>query len=319
MRLNKLFLRTCAAALCAVSLSACAGHVALGTDLGQDGGTSGTGIGTTTASVQQGPAGPAGAQGPQGETGATGATGATGSTGPTFGTNGVIPSVADGTANGTSSSPFGTGLGVTGDGGLVADLIDPPDPATQAVGTNGVVPATVAGGQDGLLGNMVGGPNSNPLFPGVGTSISGYSSRLTSNVQPLGITGSDGAVQNLLGTDYVGNVAGLDGNANGELGGGSGGTLGGTVPSGNPPLGQAGTSTNQGLGVVAGNQPSPVPNPVPSSDGGNLSNVLGQFGNGSGAAALSNLTGALPATGGNLGNGSGAATVTNLFNGLTGQ
>lgn len=76
--------------------------------------------------------------------------GATGETGPA----GPNPLSAD------------SGLGLIGAGGLIEDLIDPPDPVTQSVGTNGAVPSRLAGGQNGLLGNIIGGPQFESAFAG---------------------------------------------------------------------------------------------------------------------------------------------------------
>jgi len=222
-------------------------------------------------------------------------------------TPGLVPTLANDVQNGSSTPLLGGGLGLTGTGGLVDDLIDPPDPATQSIGTDGMIPATLAGGQDGLLGNLIGGPDSKPLLPGVGQALSKLPLiSPSSSMQQLGVTGEGGVSQNLFGRDLLGNVLGTQGTVNGALAGGSGGALGGTVPAGNSPLG---TLVDNTLGPLAGTSPSPISGVLSGTGAGGIP-VIG--------SVVTGVTGAL---GGGTGNlpvvGSVVSGVTGVLNGGT--
>jgi hypothetical protein len=242
-------------------------------------------------------------------------------------TPGLVPTLANDIQNGTDTSLLGGGgLGITGAGGLVDDLIDPPDPATQAIGTEGTVPATLAGGQDGLLGNIIGGPDSKPLLPGVGQTLAKLPLiSPSSSIQQLGVTGEGGVSQNLFSHDLLGNVLGTQGTVNGVLAGGSGGALGGTVPSGNPALG---TVVDDTLGPLAGTAPSPIGGVLNGTGTGGvpvvgaiIDNVTGALGNGGAGnlpgvgSVVNGVTGVLNG-GGTGGAGNVISTVTGAVNNL---
>jgi hypothetical protein len=236
---------------------------------------------------------------------------------------GLVPHTLNTLATESSAPLIGNGLGITGTGGLVYDLIDPDhnDIGTQTVGTSGVIPATIAGGQDGLLGSLVGGPDSNPLLPAAGEALARLPlDKITGNIKPLGITGENGLDQRLQGTDMLGNLLGMQGQATAPLAGGSNGTLGGTLPNGNPPLAALANSANSALGAAAGTSPSPVQGVL----GGNLLNgASGVAGNlpavGSVFQNVANTAGNLPVVGGLTGGsgGSAGAGLGNVLGNIT--
>jgi hypothetical protein len=224
---------------------------------------------------------------------------------------GLVPTLANDIQTGSNTSLLGgNGLGITGTGGLVDDLIDPPDPATQSIGTDGMVPATLAGGQDGLLGNLIGGPDSQPLLPGVGQALSKLPLiSPSSSTQQLGVTGDGGLSQNVFSRDLLGNVLGTQGTVNGALAGGSGGALGGAIPPGNTNLG---TLVDNTLGPLAGTAPSPISGVLNGTGAGGVP-VIG--------SVVDGVTGALGNGGANIlrGVGSVIGGVSGvLYGGTTG-
>lgn len=166
---------------------------------------------------------------------------------------GLVPSAAGALAGDPDANVMG--LGLLGDGGLLADLAGS-DVLGGAVDTSGVLGATLAGGNDGLLGALLDGQDAlAPVVQPVAAALplSTVTEGL-SQAPALGVAGAGGLVQDLLGVDLVGNLTGTEN----PLGGGNGGLLGSLVPAGEPPLAAAGTAVTGLLGVVAGSQPSPL-------------------------------------------------------------
>jgi hypothetical protein len=230
---------------------------------------------------------------------------------------GLVPRTLNTLTTESSAPLIGNGLGITGTGGLVYDLIDPDhsDIGTQTIGTSGVIPATIGGGQDGLLGNLVGRPDSNPLLPAAGDALAGLPlDKITGNIKPLGITGENGLDQRLQGTDMLGNLLGMQGQATAPLAGGSNGTLGSTLPNGNPPLAPLVNSANSALGAAAGTNPSPVQGVLSGNLLNGASAVAGNLpAIGSVFQDVANTAGNLPIVGG-LAGGSGGSTGAGLGN-----
>lgn len=225
------------------------------------------------------------------------------------GSTGLIPSAAAALAGDPDAEVVG--LGVLGDGGLVADLAGT-DLLGGMLDTGGVLTASIAGGNDGLLGALlndrVGDP---PLAPVAGplaaTLPSSALDDALAQLPALGLTGGDGLIADLTGTDLVGNLLGPDT----PLGGGNGGQLGDIVPEGEPPLGYVGDLTNGVLNVVAGNEVSPTDSllapAVPVLD-----NILGTGASvvGTVAAPVTGALGTVPVVGDVVGGQTaGAATA----------
>lgn len=172
------------------------------------------------------------------------------------GSGGLLPSAAAALAGDPNAEV--TGLGILGSGGLVADLA-----GTDLVGgsfdTSGVLGASIAGGNDGLLGSLLNGQlSSPPLAPVAGPVASALPSGVLgdalSQVPALGVTGEGGLVADLIGVDLIGNLAGQ----NTPLGGGNSGQLGALVPTDDAPLGYAGETSTGLLNIVSGSQAAPV-------------------------------------------------------------
>ena len=203
---------------------------------------------------------------------------------------GLIPSAAGALAGDPDAEVVG--LGILGDGGLVADLAGA-DMLGGMLNTGGVVGASIAGGDDGLLGALLNGQAANPpLAPLAGPLEAALPSSVLADalsaLPVLGITGDGGLVADLTGTDLVGNLIG----PNTPVGGGNGGLLGDAAPAGSAPLAPIGDGITGVLNIVAGNEPSP------------LADVGGQLGAGGVGDALAPVTGALdriPVVGGLLG------------------
>ncbi|MEX0839709.1 MAG: hypothetical protein WD034_09255 [Parvibaculum sp.] len=207
---------------------------------------------------------------------------------------GLVPSLAGALAGDPDAEV--TGLGLAGDGGLVADLTGA-DMLGGLLDSNGVVGASIAGGDDGLMGALL---NSQAAYPPLAPVAGPLAAALPSSaledplssLPVLGISGSDGLVADLAGTDIVGNLVGTSAPA----GGGNEGLLGNLVPAGDAaPLAPVGDAVTGVLNVIAGNDPSPLAGPgdqlgvLPVLDG-----ILGT-GTESIGDALSPLTGALGA------------------------
>jgi hypothetical protein len=226
-------------------------------------------------------------------------------------TPGLVPKLATAIQSGTNTATIGKGLGVTGAGGLVSDLIGN-DSVGGITGETGVVGANVAGGNDGLLGNVLGG--NKPLLPGVGDLVA--KSGLDNVVSPkngLGISGENGLVQDLIGTDAVGHLIGTtNGSAPTLVGGGDAGALGHVLPGNTPLLASVGTTVNNVLGAVAGTSPSPVTGILQGgTSGAPLGNIL---------SGVPGATGNLPVVGNVLPGvtgGSGSSPVGNVLSTVT--
>jgi len=212
------------------------------------------------------------------------------------GSDGFIPSVA-GALAGDSDAEI-AGLGLLGQGGLIADLAGT-DLLGGSLDTDGVLTASIAGGNDGLLGALlndkVASPPLAPVMEPLAAAIpTGVLNEALAQIPALGVTGGDGLLADLTGTDVLGNLAG----ANTPLGGGSEGQLGNVVPSGEPPLGFVGDTVNGLLNVVAGNEPSPATSvlapavPVIENILGTGGSVVGQV-----AAPVTGALGGVPVVG----------------------
>lgn len=121
------------------------------------------------------------------------------------------------------------GLGIAGDGGLLADLTGQ-DPVGMLLGSNGTVPALVGGGNDGALGDILpegglpglpgGGDGGAPELPGLdGLPLVGD---LLGGGLP-GLPGGDGGAPELPGLDGLPIVGDLLGGGLPDLPGGDGG------------------------------------------------------------------------------------------------
>ncbi len=200
-----------------------------------------------------------------------------------------------------------TGLGIFGSGGLLADLAGT-DLLGGTLDTSGVLGASLAGGNDGLLGSILDAqgiagplaPLTRPLvaaLPGGEVPLNALTEGLSS-VPALGATGAGGLVADLFGVDIVGNLVG----ANNPLGGGNSGALGDLVPVSEPPLGAVGDAATGLLGIVSGSQPSPLAGalepamPALGALLGGLSNTVG-----SAAAPAQQALGSAPVLGDLLG------------------
>lgn len=252
------------------------------------------------------------------------------------GSGGLLPSAAGALAGDPNAEVVG--LGILGQGGLLADLA-----GTGIVGgsldTGGVLTASIAGGNDGLLGALLNdrlgspplAPVAQPLAAALPASAVGD---VLGNVPALGVTGEGGLLADLTGTNVVGNLLGET-----PLGGGNEGPLGNIVPVEEPPLGQVGDTLNGLLNVVAGNEPSPVQGviapvvPVVDNILGTAGGVVGQV-----TAPVTGVLGSVPVVGGIVGSnsspsqqqapsvppaasnpvGSALAPVTGLVGGLLG-
>lgn len=171
------------------------------------------------------------------------------------GSNGLVPSAAGALAGDPDAEVVG--LGVFGDGGLLADLAGT-DMVGGALDGYGVVGASMAGGNDGLLGSLLNGRLASPPLAAMAqiasvlpaSALDGALAQLPS----LGLTGGGGLAEDLIGTGLAGNLAGTGP----ALGGGKDGQFGNLVPAGGAPLGTAGNAVNDVLGIVAGNTSSPA-------------------------------------------------------------
>lgn len=225
------------------------------------------------------------------------------------GSNGLIPSAAAALAGDPDAEVVG--LGILGEGGLLADLAGT-DFLGGTLDTGGVLTASIAGGNDGLLGALLDGRIGDPpLAPVAGPVAAALSASALdgalAQLPALGLTGSDGLIADLTGSDLAGNLLGPDT----PLGGGNDGQLGDIVPAGEPPLGYVGDLTNGLLNIVAGNETSPTGSvlapAVPV-----LENILGTGASAIGdlAAPVTGALGSVPVVGGVVGGPPSAAPDT---------
>ncbi|MGB5949998.1 MAG: hypothetical protein WBG82_11810 [Parvibaculum sp.] len=180
---------------------------------------------------------------------------------------GLVPELAAAAAGDPNAVVLNGGLGVAGSDGLLADLTGA-DLGGALLGGQGLIPAGVAGGNDGLLGAVLGSHVADPLLAPVAQAmpVSTLADGL-SQIPQLGVTGTDGVVASLLGTDLLGNLVGTQGAAPTVLAGGSSGAIGSQMPAGEPPLAPLGSGAVQGLDVLAGNAPSPIGGALPALPG----------------------------------------------------
>jgi hypothetical protein len=170
------------------------------------------------------------------------------------GTKGLVPELAAGAAGDPDADILNGGIGLTGEDGLIADLTGG-DFGGAVLGTQGVIPASLAGGNDGLLGALLGdhvdSPALGPVAEAVPTSalVAGLA-----QVPALGVTGQGGVVASLIGADLAGNLVGTGG----VLGGGNTGAIGSQMPQGSAPLAPLGDAVVGALNTVAGNTQSPL-------------------------------------------------------------
>lgn len=208
------------------------------------------------------------------------------------GSDGLIPSAAGALAGDPDAEVVG--LGILGDGGVIADLAGI-DLLGGSLDNGGVLTASIAGGNDGLLGALLNDRLGSPPLAPVAEPLAAAlpSSALDSalaQIPALGVTGDNGLVADLTGTNVVGNLLGET-----PLGGGNEGQLGAVLPGGEPPLGQVGDAVDGVLNIVAGNEPSPAPSvlapAVPV-----LENILGAGGGivGEVAAPVTGALGSVP-------------------------
>lgn len=172
------------------------------------------------------------------------------------GDRGLVPSIAAGLAGDPDAEI--AGLGILGSGGLIADLTGT-DPLGGLFDSDGVLGATLAGGNDGLLGALLDAHGiGSPLAPAVEPVVAARPVEMLTEglgqVPSLGVTGAGGLVADVVGVDLVGNLVG----PGTPLGGGNGGLLGNVLPAGEAPLAPIGDAVTGLLGVVAGSQPSPL-------------------------------------------------------------
>lgn len=217
---------------------------------------------------------------------------------------GLVPELAAAAAGDPNAVVLNGGLGVTGSGGLLADLTGA-DLGGALLRGQGLIPAGVAGGNDGLLGAVLGNHVSDPLLAPVvqAMPVSTFTDGL-SQVPQLGVTGTGGVVASLLGTDLLGNLIGTQGAAPSMLAGGSSGAIGSQMPAGDPPLAPLGSGALQALDVLAGNSPSPLGGALPALPGFPAGGSAALPGTGALTGALSPVTDAvsgLPGVGSALG------------------
>lgn len=240
------------------------------------------------------------------------------------GGKGLVPELAAAIAGDPDAVVLGGGLGIGGENGLLADLTGS-DFIGAVLGTQGVIPASLAGGNDGLLGALLGNHLASPALGPVAQVVP--TSALVNGlaqVPALGVTGQGGVVASLLGTDLVGNLTGTGG----VLGGSSSGAIGSQLPQGSTPLlAPLGGAVVGALNVVAGNAPSPLASTglgtilnnlsaaVPSSASGSLSSAAGL------GTVFNSLSGAVApsAPGGSSGGASAALASVSVVGPVVGQ
>lgn len=244
-------------------------------------------------------------------------------------TDGIVPELAGALAGTGDGVILPGGLGLTGEGGVVADLLGS-DVGGDLLGGQGLIASNIAGGNDGLLSSVLGdNPTKGLLAPATDNLPLGQLTTALAGQASLGITGQSGLVADLLGSDLTAGVLPSGGAVGGLLGGGDAGILGNALPEGQAPLGAVGDAVSGVLGTVAGNTPSPVGDglntvlaPVSDALGGVpvvgdvLGGVAGQGGrglpvSGDAASAINNVLS--PVTGGS----DGLAPVTGALSPVT--
>lgn len=173
-------------------------------------------------------------------------------------TDGIVPELAGALAGSGDGVILPGGLGVTGEGGVVADLLGS-DIGGDLLGDQGLIASNIAGGNDGLLGSILGDDPSKALLAPVTSNLPvGQLTAALAGQASLGITGQSGLVADLLGSDLTAGVLPSGGVVGGLLGGGDTGALGHALPDGQAPLAAVGDAVSGLLGAVAGTSPSPA-------------------------------------------------------------
>lgn len=121
-------------------------------------------------------------------------------------TNGIVPEIAGALAGTGNGVLLPGGLGVTGEGGVIADLLGS-DIGGDLLGGQGLIASNVAGGNDGLLGSLLGDDPSKALLVPVTNNLPlGQLTAALAGQASLGITGQSGLVADLLGSDLTAGV-----------------------------------------------------------------------------------------------------------------
>ncbi len=221
---------------------------------------------------------------------------------------GVLPGLAGALASINDGAILGNGAGVTGNGGLSQDLLGS-DVIGPLLGNSGVISDNISGGNDHLLGALLqdNGPQSpvQNLLPAVPTETVG---NLLSQAPALGVLGTGGLAEDVLGPHPDGNLIGTDSGVGAVLGSGNDGTLGSVLATESPPAAPVGETSTGLLNSLAGNNEpvlGDVAGNVPGGSTGDLAGTLTEL-------VASVTEGSLP--GGNLPGGDIGNTVGELLN-----
>ncbi|MBO6633551.1 hypothetical protein [Parvibaculum sp.] len=138
----------------------------------------------------------------------------------------------------STSAVAGTQLGVAGESGVSEELVGA-DLLTPLIGGEGLVGATLGGGEGGVLaGNL---PAESPVPEDATAPLTSGLAQIQSQVPHLGVSGEGGLSEDLLGHDITGMLVGTEGGAVPVLlSGGSEAQLGDIVPEGATPLSPVG-------------------------------------------------------------------------------
>jgi len=157
----------------------------------------------------------------------------------------------------STSAVAGTQLGVAGESGVSEELVGA-DLLTPLVGGEGLVGATLGGGEDGVFAGNI--PADSPVPAGAAAPLTDGLAQAQSGVPSLGVSGNGGLGEDLFGQDVAGLLVGTEeGLIPVLLSGGNDAQLGGIVPEGSAPLAPVGDLV---AGLIGGAQAD--------SSGGNL-------------------------------------------------
>ena len=149
-------------------------------------------------------------------------------------TTGDTPSVSSSTAG--TAAPDSIQLGATGDGGVLSTA--GVDVVTPLLGNGGALGNLLGGGDGGVLSGATADAPSSPIGDVLPTD---QLASAAASVPSLGVSGSGGLGEDLLGYDVVGGLIGTDGGLVPVLlSGGSDAPLGGVAPAGAAPLAPVG-------------------------------------------------------------------------------
>lgn len=156
------------------------------------------------------------------------------------------PSAVQSASVSSNSAIASTQLGVGGKGGVSEELLGT-DLLTPLVGGDGLVGATLGGGEDGVLaGNL---PAESPVPSGALAPLTDGLAQVQSQVPSLGVSGDGGLGEDLFGQDIVGLLVGTEGGLVPVLlSGGNEAQLGGAVPEGSAPLSPVGDLASDLIG-----------------------------------------------------------------------